>query len=332
MTFASPAMFSTAVVIPAVVVWYIAAGRRRARRADALSREGLVATAVPRGLRGGRRRHVPFALFVAALSVLVVALARPMATVRTPRQQGTAIVALDVSNSMRATDVKPSRIEVAKSVASAFVRRQPPAVRVGVVAFGDGATLVQTPTAARPEVLAAIDHVSIGGATSVGQGLLAALNAIAGKTITVDEEALQNDSGSVDVGYYGGTAILVISDGENTSGVDPAAVAKVASVAGVRVHTIGAGTPAGTTLRVGGFDIATALNADLLREIAKATDGTYHATTDAGALAAIGKAIRLHFRIVAHHSEITGVFCALAAALLLLGALMSVVSSGRIVA
>jgi len=331
MSFASPVMFAFALVIPLLIVVYRAEGKRRERRSRALEQEGLVAVPIAGATTTRRRRrHVPFALFLAALSALVVALARPMTTVRTPREVGTAIVALDISNSMRATDVKPSRISVAKSAARAFVRRQPAAVRVGVVVFGDGAVVVQNPTTAHADAIAAINHVSVGGATSVGQGLVTALEAIAGKRITIDENALQNDAGSVDVGYYGGTAILVLSDGENTNGPDPAAVAQVASVAGVRVHTVGVGTTAGTVLRVDGFDIATALNATLLDAVASATDGTYHTATDKSALTAISKAVRLHFKLIARHTEITAAFCAAAVALFALGALLSLLWFGRV--
>src|SRR5205823_11606531 len=124
---------------PAVIWWYGAAQHRRAARAEALAGQGLVVAGTPS--RHARWRHVPFALFVLALTVLVVALARPSTTVRTPRQQGTVIVALDTSNSMRATDVKPSRIEVARAAAKSFVRQQATPVRIGVVAFGDGAVV-----------------------------------------------------------------------------------------------------------------------------------------------------------------------------------------------
>src|SRR5205823_2163994 len=141
MSFRSPWMLALFVVIPAAVAAYVAAQRRRARRAEALAAEGLVATSVAVGVGRRRRRHIPFALFVAALTVLVVALARPSTTVRTPREEGTVVLALDISNSMRATDAKPSRIEAAKAAARSFVNRQPAAVRIGVVAFGDGAVV-----------------------------------------------------------------------------------------------------------------------------------------------------------------------------------------------
>jgi Ca-activated chloride channel homolog len=274
---------------------------------------------------------VPFALFVIALTVLVAALAKPSTTVSTPRRRGTVIVALDVSNSMRATDVKPSRMEAAKTAARSFVKEQPTAVKVGVVAFGDGAVIVQNPTTNHADALAAIDHVSVGGGTSIGQGLLTSLNAIAGKPITIDPNALNNDEGKVDVGYYGGAVIAAFTDGENTNGVDPLAVANVASAAGVRVHTVGVGTEAGTTFQYQGFTIATALDSDTLEQIATTTDGLYHTAGDASGLAAISKTIRLHFTIVAEHTEVTALFCAIALFALLLGALASVRVNGRVV-
>jgi Ca-activated chloride channel homolog len=329
MSFDAPKMFVWLIAIPAVVYWYVAVQRRRAARASALAGQGLV---VSGGAGRPRRwRHVPFAFFVIALTLLVVALAKPSTTVSTPRRRGTVIVAIDVSNSMRATDVKPSRIEAAKTAARAFVKQQPTAVKVGVVAFGDGAVVVQNPTTNHADALAAIDHVSVGGGTSIGQGLLTSLNAIAGKPITIDPNAINNDEGKVDVGYYGGAVIAAFTDGENTNGVDPNAVANVASAAGVRVHTVGVGTEAGTTFQYQGFTIATALDSDALKQIATTTDGTYHTAGDASGLAAISKTIRLHFTIVAQHTEVTALFCAIAVFVLLLGALASVRVNGRVV-
>jgi Ca-activated chloride channel family protein len=323
-------MFVFLLAIPAVVAWYVTAQRRRAERARVLAGEGLVVAASAGGRPLRRRRHVPFAMFVVALTLLVVALARPSTTVRTPRQQGTVIVALDVSNSMRATDVKPSRIEAAKTAARSFVKQQANAVRIGVVAFGDGAVLVQAPTNNHADVLAAIDHVSVGGGTSLGQGLLTSLNTIAGKPINIDPAALNSDEAKVDVGYYGGTTVVALTDGENTNGPDPLSIAQVASAAGVRVHTVGVGTEEGTTFQFGGFSIATALDSNELRQLASVTDGTYHPATDAAGLAAISKTIHLHFTLVSQHTEITALFCAVAILFLLLGALLSLLWLGRI--
>ena len=199
-----------------------------------------------------------------------------------------------------------------------------------MVAFGDGAVVVQAPTTSHADVVAAIDHVSVGGGTSLGQGLLTSLDSIAGKQITIDQAALQSDEGKVDIGYYGGTTIVALTDGENTNGVDPLSVGQVASVAGVRVHSIGVGTEAGTVLQVDGFSIATALNSDELKQLATLTDGTYHPVADTSAPEAISKTIRVHFKLVSEHTEVTGLFCAIAVGLLLLGALASVRWFGRI--
>ena len=329
MMFAAPKMFVWLLAIPAVVYWYVRVQHQRAARAQALAGEGLVTTGAAVATR--RWRHLPFALLVVALTVLVVGLARPSTTVRTPRRQGTAIVALDVSNSMRATDVKPSRIEAAKAAARSFVNQQPTAVRIGVVAFGDGAVVVQNPTNNRADVLAAIDHVSIGGGTSLGQGLLTSLDTIAGKQLTIDPAALQSDEAKVDVGYYGGAVVVALSDGENTNGIDPVSVAQVASTAGVKVHTLGVGTEAGTTFQYQGFTIATALNTEALKQIATTTDGSFHTAGDAAGLAAISKTIHLRFKFVSQRTEVTAVFAAIAVALLFLGALTSVRWFGRVV-
>ncbi len=329
MSFRSPWMLAALVVVPAIVAAYVAATRRRARRTEALAAQGLVAAPVAGRTRWGR--HVPFALFATALTVLTVALARPSTTVRTPRREGTVVIALDVSNSMRATDARPSRIEAAKALAQAFVKQQPAAMRIAVVAFGDGAVVVQAPTKVHADALAAIDRVAVGGGTSIGQGLLTSLNTIAGKPIAIDEEALRSDDGEVDVGYFGGTTVVVLSDGENINRPDPLAVAQVASVAGVRVHAIGVGTEAGTVLPVDGFSVATALNRELLEQVASLTDGTYHAADDAGGLAAISKTIELRFKLVSEHTEVTGLLCAVAVVLLLIGAATSMQRLGRIV-
>jgi Ca-activated chloride channel family protein len=329
MTFGSPWMLAGLVLIPALVAAYVRSRRQRTRRAAALAAQGLIVRGLGRRLR--LRRHLPFALFAAALALLVVALARPMATVQTPRREATVIVAVDVSNSMAAADVKPSRIEAAETAATAFVRQQPAGVRIGVVAFGQSAVIVQPPTFTHGDALKAIDRLSLGGGTSLGQGLLTSLDAIAGKTLTINESALSSDSGRVDIGYYGGATIVLLSDGEVTSPPDPVAMARLASVAGVRVQTVGVGTAAGTTVQIDGFTVATALDSDLLKSVAAVTNGSYYQASDAAGLTAISKTINLHFKIVTQHTEVTGIFAAAAALLLVAGALLSVLWFGRVV-
>ena len=149
----------------------------------ALAAQGLV-TSDPAQRR--LREHLPFALVVVALVLLVLACARPMATIKTPQRTATVVIALDVSNSMAATDAQPSRIGAAKAVASDFVRQQPPGVHIGVVGFGQGGVITQPPTSDHAEVLRAIDHLSLGGSTSIAAGILTSLDAIAGKTLHVN--------------------------------------------------------------------------------------------------------------------------------------------------
>ena len=328
MTFRSPWMLVLLVVVPAMVAAYRATRQRRSRRTAALSAQGLVVTSHS---RIGVRRHVPFALFVAALTVLVVGLARPMTSVQTPRREGTVILALDVSNSMKADDVEPTRMDAAKTVARAFVERQPPAVRVGVVAFGDGAVVVQPPTSTHADVIKAIDRLGTEGGTSMGKALVAALSAIAGKPVILDPEALASDSAQVDIGFFGSATVVLLTDGEETGRPDPLSVAEVASAAGVRVHTIGIGTAAGTVVELDGFSVATALNSDLLAEMASITGGSYYEGNDAEGLDAISKSIDLRFKVVSEYTEVTGLFSAAGIVLLFAGALLSVLWFGRVI-
>ena len=328
MTFRSPWMLGLLLVIPAMVAAYRSSRRRRSLRSAALSAQGLVVTSQS---RMGVRRHVPFALFMAALTVLVVGLARPMTSVQTPRREGTVILAIDVSNSMKADDVEPTRMDAAKTVARAFVERQPAAVQIGVVAFGDGAVVVQRPTNVQADVVKAIDRLGTEGGTSMGQALVTALSAIAGKPVVIDPEALASDSAQVDIGFFGSATVVLLTDGEETGRPDPLSVAEVASVAGVRVHTIGIGTTAGTVVEIDGFSVATALNRDLLKEMASIADGSYHEGNDARGLAAISESIDLRFKVVSEHTEVTGLFSAVGIALLFAGALLSVLWFGRVI-
>lgn len=327
MTFLSPDWLYALVLVPVVVALYVLARRRRARRSAALAAAGLVQT----GGTGALRRHLPFALFAFALALLVVAFARPTATIVTAKRQATVVLDFDVSNSMSATDVKPSRLAAAKTVAKEFVREQPSSIKIGVVAFGQGSLIVQPPTASHTAVLDAIDHLSSGGGTSIGSGILTALDAIAGKTLSVNVSSLKNDLAPVSVGYYGGSTIVLLSDGENTNQVSPTLLARVASVAGVHIETIGFGSTSGTTVQIDGFSVATSLQPATLQAISKVTNGSYHQASGAATAAAIPKSINLHLATAKSHTEVTALFAAAAALLFVLGALLSLAWSGRVV-
>jgi Ca-activated chloride channel homolog len=328
-TFAAPDRLLWLLLLPLVVALYIAWRRQRRSRATALATRGLVTTGT--GGQRGWREHLPFALFLTALALLGVAIARPMTTIKTPRRQATVVLDFDVSNSMGARDVQPSRIGAAELAAKAFVRQQPSGVKIGVVAFGQGAIIVQPPTFDHGPVVQAIDHLSLGGGTSLGSGILTSLEAIAGKTIKVGPAALAQDaSGEVNIGYYGGSTIVLFSDGEDTSGTNPVTWARLASIAGVRIQTIGVGTTAGTTIKVDGFTLGTALDSQSLQAVSAVTNGSYHQVDDQAALMDVSKTINLHFSIVTQYTEITAIFAVVAALLVVAGATASMLWFGRV--
>lgn len=329
MSLDAPWMLLFLASVPAFVAVYARMLRTRARRTERLASEGLVQTAPARRVRW--RRHLPFALFALALGLVSFSLARPSMTFALPQREGTVILAFDVSNSMRAKDVEPTRIEAAKAAAAAFVERQPSSIRIGVVSFGDSGVAALRPSAVKDEVLAAVKRLSVSGGTSLGQGLFTSLATIAGKPLQIDQQALEGDGGDVDIGFFGAAAIVLLSDGENTARPDPLRIAEVASSAGVRVHTIGLGTTQGTVVEVDGFNVATALDEALLQEIAEVTDGTYHQAGDAETLKGVYESIDLEFKRVEKPREVTALFAAAGGLLLALGSAFSIAWFGRVI-
>ncbi|MGH7226836.1 MAG: VWA domain-containing protein, partial [Gemmataceae bacterium] len=309
MSFASPQLLFGLLLLPAVVVAHLLARRKRRHRTAALAAQGLVTTGLARGRSW--RLHLPFALFLVALALLIVACARPMTTIKTPLREATVVLAIDVSNSMAAGDVKPSRIAAAKAAAEDFVREQPSGARIGVVAFGPSAVIVQRPSFDHAVVLQAINHLSLGGGTSLAAGILTSLDAIAGKTLIIDKTALgQDNSGEVNIGYFGGATIVLFSDGEDTTQTGALTMARLASSAGVRIQTIGVGTVAGTTVQIDGFSVATAMDPQTLEAVASVTNGSFHQADDQAGLKAISKTINLHFTVVTKYTEVTALFAA----------------------
>jgi Ca-activated chloride channel homolog len=329
MSLESPWMLLCLACVPVLIVAYVRVLGARARRAARLASEGLVPVAA--GWRAGWRRHVPFTLFAAALALVCFALARPTVSLALPQREGTVILAFDVSNSMRAKDLEPTRLGAAKAAAVAFAGRQPSSIRIGVVAFGDSAVTVLRPTNVKANVIAAIKRLGVGGGTALGQGIYMSLDAIAGKKLRIDASALERDAGAVKIGFYGASAIVLLSDGENTSRPDPVKLAEVASTAGVPIHAIGVGTKQGTVVEINGFSVATALDEVLLKQIADVTDGTYHQAGDAKALSRIYKSIELEPRNVEKPREASALFASAGGLLLVLGSGLSLAWFGRVI-
>jgi len=329
MSFIWPSMLVFVAVVPLAVVAYGRAVRRRTARSDALAAQGFAPTSAAR--RVSRLRHVPAALFVVALLAMAVALARPQLRVGLPHREGVVILAFDVSNSMLATDLQPTRIEAAKTAAKEFIAKQPSEIKIGVVAFNNGALITQQPTSDRSSASAAVDRLQPTGSTSLGQGIFASLSAIAGKPLSLPPNATADDVANINIGYYGSAAIVLLSDGENTSGPDPDAVAQLASTAGVHIYPIGIGSPQGTVLQIDGFSVATALDEQVLTQIASVTNGTYYNAQDTATLAQIYKHIDLRTVTDPKKTEVTALFAGISTLLLLVGGAMSMVWSGRLV-
>jgi Ca-activated chloride channel family protein len=331
-------LLAAAVVIPATVTAYVLLQRRRSA---ALSASGLGIIAPSR--RAGTRRHLPYLLFLVALALLLVDLARPHAKIDVPRAAGTVILVFDVSNSMAADDLAPTRLAAAQSAAVSFVQAQPDSVDIGVVAFQQAALTTLVPTDNHAEALAAINRLTTNGGTSLGQAILAALTTIVGEPVSLPPDTA--DSGgagtgsssdadsapTTDLGYWGSATIVLFTDGGDTAGPDPEAAAALAADAGVHIETIGIGTTQGTTIEVEGYQVATALDEDLLTSVAETTGGSYHPAKDTAALDDIHRSIDLRVTTQEKLVELTAPLAGGALVLLTIGGLLMIRWYGRII-
>jgi len=313
-------------LIPALVVLYILAQRRRQRYALRYASLSLVKEALGRG--PGLRRHIPPTLFLSGLAVMIVALARPYTLVTLPSQEGTVILTMDVSGSMRADDLKPNRIEAAKSAARSFVEKQPAGVRIGVVSFSDNAFLVQAPTDDKEAVIAAINRLTPQRGTAIGRALLTSVDAIFEEANT---EGGQSTTASdptptptpVPQGVYEPAIIVLLTDGESNQGPRPLDVIDQVAARGVRVYTVGVGTAEGTVLHIQGRSIRTRLDEEMLKGVASATDGAYYSATNEKDLVAIYDSLSTHLVFKKEQTEITAIFTGVAVAFLLMGGFLS---------
>jgi Ca-activated chloride channel homolog len=334
MSFIWPVMLILLLLIPLCVVLYVRLQRRRRRLAASYGSLGLVQAAAGRQL--GVRRHIPPALFLAGLTILIIALARPQTVVSVPRVEGTVILAFDVSGSMAAEDLKPNRMEAAKVAARAFVEQQPRSVRIGVLAFSDSGLAVQAPTNDQAAILAAINRLSPQRGTSLGQGILASLNTIAAanepppriySNLTPTPAASPTP---VPEGTYTSAAIVLLTDGENNENPDPLDAAQLAADRGVRIYTVGIGSAAGTTLHVNGFTVHTALDEAMLQHVAQLTEGAYYNAESQQDLRAIYENLGLQLVIKPEDTEVTALFAGASMLILLIGGVCSMLWLSRV--
>ena len=289
------------------------------------------------GRKLGLRRHIPPALFLIGLAILTFALARPKAVVSLPRLAGTVVLTFDVSGSMAATDMTPTRMEAAKAAARAFVERQPTTVQVGIVAFSESGLSVQVPTNDKDAVLAAINRLTTARGTSLATGIGAALDVIA----ALDGEKQQ--------GYYSNAtptpappptaapkgsrtsaAIVLLTDGENTVQPDPLLAAQAAADMGVRVHTVGIGSPTGSTLKVEGFTVQTRLDEATLQAISEMTDGSYYNAQNEDDLRTIYQNLGTQLIVKPEETEITSILTGVGLLVLLVGGVLSLLWFSRL--
>jgi Ca-activated chloride channel family protein len=333
MTFASPQLLLLLLLVPLGILAARRIEERRRARAAALL--GAATGAPPRGRR--IRSVLPGAMLVAGFVVLAIAVARPHANVALPRPEGTVMLTFDVSGSMAATDLPPTRLDTARTIASTIVQRQPPGVVIGLVAFSDAGIAVHAPTSDQADILAAIQRLVPARGTSVGQGLLSALDAIEKAREDTPADVYSNRSEApaetlppVDPASDASTVIVLLSDGENNERPDPIAMAQEAADRGIRIVTIGIGSAAGADLDLDGFKVHTQLDEATLTRIAQMTGGSYHAADDPDGVEAIYRDLEPKLVVRTEPLEVTSLFAALGLALLVVGGALSLAWSGRL--
>ncbi len=327
MTFQWPEFLWLLAALPLLVALYLYILRRRKKFAVRYSNLALLKTAM-----GGatRRRHIPPAILLLALALLIVAVSRPNAVMTLPSQHETVILAMDVSGSMRATDVEPNRLVAAQNAAKTFIAQQPDSVRVGIVAFAGTATVAQAPTRSKEDLYAAIDRFQLQRATAIGSAIIVSLATlfpdggydVASFSVEKKKPPPPNFK-PVPPGSYGSAVIILLTDGQRTSGPDSVHAARLAADRGVRIFTVGVGTPEGKVVGFDGWSMHVRLDEDTLRAIADLTRGEYFYAGTAVDLKKIYQTMNTRLVMETKKTEISAFFAAAGAVLVLLAALMS---------
>src|SRR5918992_2360305 len=346
MTFLWPEMLLLLLIVPALVAAYFILLRRKKEAALRYASLSIVKEAIGRGQN--LRRHVPALLFLVALIAMITAIARPAAVITLPSQHQTIILAMDVSGSMRATDVQPNRISASQAAAKAFVAEQPSNVRIGVVSFAATASVVQTPTQNRDDIIAAIDRFQLQRGTAIGSGIIVSLATIfpdAGidvssliygrntpRGVPLDQPGKTEKPALKPVapGSYTSAAIILLTDGQRTTGPDSLEAARMAADRGVRIFTVGFGTASGETIGFEGWSMRVRLDEETLKAIANVTRGQYFYAGTATDLKKVYESLNSRFLLEKKDMEISALFAAAAAVTALVSALLSLLWFHRI--
>ena len=347
MKFLWPEALVLLLVVPLAAVLYVWLLARRKRVAVRYANLPLVREAMGRG--PGWRRHVPPVLFLLALTCMLLAVARPTAVVTLPSQHKTVVLAMDVSGSMRATDVQPNRLVAAQDAAKAFIADQPPFTRIGIVSFAGTAALVQPPTQSREDLIAAIDRFQLQRATAIGSGIIVSLAAIfpdAGIDISQFSQGRDHRGAALDrpkqaekekapvkpvpPGSYPSAVIILLTDGQRTTGPDPLEAAKLAADRGVRVFTVGIGTKEGEVIGFEGWSMRVRLDEDTLKQVANITQGEYFYAGTAVDLKKVYENLNSRLVLEKKETEVSALFAGAGALLALIAAALSVLWFHRI--
>jgi len=342
MTFIWPEMLWLMLVLPVLLAAYGWVLRRKKKLALRYASLAMVREAMGAGQR--IKRHIPPALFFLALAAMLLALARPQATITLPTQHETVILAMDISGSMRATDVEPNRLVAAQNAAKQFIAEQPENVRIGVVAFAGTATVAQAPTRNREDVVAAIDRFQLQRATAIGSAIIVSLATIFPEA-GIDIGALtygfdgpkKNEKPSapahkpVPPGSYSSAVVILLTDGQRTTGPDSIQAAKMAAERGVRIYTVGVGTPDGKIIGFEGWSMRVRLDEETLKSIADITRAEYFYAGNAVDLSKVYEALNAKLVLERKKTEVTALFAGLAALFAVVSAALSLAWFHRIV-
>jgi Ca-activated chloride channel family protein len=351
MSFVWPEALWLLLAVPALVGLYVVLQRRKSRHAIRVASVAVMQEA----LAGSRRyrRHVPPLLFLLALIALIVAVARPRATLTLPSEQRTIILAMDVSLSMRADDVVPSRMAAARDAAKGFVQEQPADVRIGIVAFAGSASVAQPPTRDREELVAAIDRLQLQYHTAIGSAIVMSLATLfPDEGIEFEAETLgrgsgrerargapidrpkapeKKEAGAVVPGSYRSGAIILLTDGRRTTGPDPVEAARLAADRGVKIYTVGFGSAEGGTTEVNGRPIFVRFDEETLQAIAALTGAEYFHAGTAADLKRVYDGLNAKYVLETKPLEVSALATGVAAALVLIAAVLSIAWFNRAV-
>ena len=332
-------------VLPLLVLVYVWLLRRKKKTALRYASLSIVREAMGAGQT--IRRHIPPLLFLFALGLMLLASSRPSAVVTLPSNQQTIMLAMDVSGSMRATDVKPSRIVAAQTAAKAFLTELPRTVKVGIVAFAGSAQVAQIPTVNREDLASAIDRFQLQRGTAIGNGIVMSLATLfpdAGidlqalqtgrdrqRGLAIDEAKKETKAFTpVAPGSFNSAAIILLTDGQRTTGVDSLEAAKMAADRGVRMYPVGIGTVDGETIGFEGWSMRVRLDEETLKAIAAKTQAEYYYAGTADDLKKVYETLSSRLTVEKKETEISGLLALAAAVLALLSAGLSLLWFNRI--